>query len=159
MRQSSLRSFVCFAALVLCSHLTHASELETLLTAKKAPSGVVFEIVSEEPGLLQQLLPTIKSNIQKLRERFPDLPVAVVSHGTEQFDLTIKNSKNEAKSHQLVKELVDKEKIDVHVCATHASWYGVMPEDFPDYVNVSATGPGQINDYEEMGYEVIVLTE
>jgi predicted ATPase len=34
-----------------------------------------------------------------------------------------------------------------------------MPEDFPDYINVSAAGPIQINDYEELGYELVVLTD
>jgi hypothetical protein len=47
----------------------------------------------------------------------------------------------------------------VHVCGTHAGWYGVTPEDFPDYVDVTTAGPAQINDYEAMGYELIVLPE
>ena len=30
-------------------------------------------------------------------------------------------------------------------------------EDFPDYVDVAPTGPGQVNLYREMGYEVIII--
>jgi hypothetical protein len=45
----------------------------------------------------------------------------------------------------------------VHVCETHAGWYGVTAEDFPDYVNVAPTGPGQISLYLELGYELIVI--
>jgi intracellular sulfur oxidation DsrE/DsrF family protein len=94
--------------------------------------------------------------VTQLRKKFPELPVAIVTHGKEQFALTTKNA--DSKTHSLVKDLVS-DQIEVHVCGTHASWYNVMPEDFPDYVNVSATGPAQINDYEELGYELIVLTD
>jgi hypothetical protein len=45
----------------------------------------------------------------------------------------------------------------VHVCETHAGWYGVTAEDFPDYVDVAPTGPGQINLYQELGYDLIVI--
>jgi len=34
-----------------------------------------------------------------------------------------------------------------------------MPQDYPDYVDTSSAGPAQINDYEEPGYELTVLTE
>ena len=64
-----------------------------------------------------------------------------------------------AKMENGVKILVDIDKVDVHVCETHAGWYGVMPEDFPDYVDVVPAGPVQINDYESMGYELIVLPD
>ena len=45
----------------------------------------------------------------------------------------------------------------MHVCETHASWYRVTAEDFPDYVDVAPTGPGQVRLYEEMDYELIVV--
>jgi len=45
----------------------------------------------------------------------------------------------------------------VQVCGTHASWRDKTPEDFPDYVDVVPSAPVQINDYEALGYEVIVL--
>ena len=119
----------------------------------------MFEIVSDEDDLLKQLLPTLKKDIEKLRQRFPGIEIAIVTHGKEQFALTRENSNKDKVTHSLVKGMVEKNDIEVHVCGTHASWYGVTAEDFPDYVDVSAAGPAQINDYEEMGYEVIVLTE
>ena len=136
-----------------------ATDFDTILAEKEAPSGVVIEIVSDEDGLLSDLLPVIKQQIQRLRQRFPDLPVAIVSHGSEQFDLTTKNQKQESTAHKITQELVATEEVDVHVCGTHAGWYGVPAEAFPDYVDVTAAAPAQINDYEEMGYEVIILTE
>ncbi len=144
---------------LLLSTQTFAADVATLLQEQQSPPGVVFEIVSDEEDLLKQLLPTLKKDIEKLRQRFPDIEIAIVSHGKEQFSLTRENSKKDKVTHSLIKGMVETNDIDVHVCGTHASWYGVTPEDFPDYVDVSATGPAQINDYEEMGFEVIVLTE
>jgi len=134
-----------------------SSYVDSILTQKTKPSGVLFEIVSDESDLLGQLLPTLKADIVKLRKRFPGLPVAIVTHGTEQFALTTKNRSNESRTHAMVEELVKSDNVDVHVCGTHAEWYGVTPEDFPDYVDVTAAGPAQIDDYEAMDYEVIVL--
>ncbi len=61
-----------------------------------------------------------------------------------------------AQIHQQVQLLVA-EDVPVHVCATHASWYAVSAEDFPEYVNVAPTGPGQIELYLELDYELIVI--
>ncbi|PCJ87229.1 MAG: hypothetical protein COA54_06930 [Thiotrichaceae bacterium] len=145
---------------LLFSHVVHGNNetvpVDYLLQQKEAPEGVVFEIVSDEDDLLEQLLPDIKHAITKLRKKFPELPIAIVTHGKEQFALTTNNSSSQ--THSLVKALVVDE-VEVHVCGTHASWYGIRPEDFPDYVDVSTTAPSQLNDYEEMGYELIVLTE
>lgn len=148
-----------FLSFLLISSGALAVDVETLLQKKYPPDGVVFEIVSDEDDLLKQLLPKLKKDIEKIRNRFPKLDIAIVTHGKEQFSLTRKNSSKEKAMHSLVKDMVETNDIDVHVCGTHASWYGTTPEDFPDYVDVSTTGPAQINDYEEMGYEVIVLTE
>ena len=148
-----------FAILIILFSCTSAwsTSFNDLLAEKKAPAGVVIEIVSSEPGLLSELLPSIKANIKRLRDRFPDIPVAIVTHGTEQFDLTTNNKKIEATAHKMVEELVKSNDVNVHVCGTHAGWYNVSPEDFPEYVDVSPAGPAQINDYEELGYELIVL--
>lgn len=135
------------------------TSIASLLKEKQPPAGVVFEIVSDEEDYLKQQLPTLNKDIERIRQRFPGPDIAIVTHGKEQFSLTQNNSKNEQAMHSLVKDMVNKNDIDMHVCGTHASWYGVTLEDFPDYVDVSSTGPAQINDYEALGYEVIVLTD
>ena len=58
--------------------------------------------------------------------------------------------------HQQVESLVADD-VPVHVCETHAGWYGVSAEDFPDYVDVAPTGPGQIELYRELDYQLIVF--
>lgn len=155
MNDSLLKTLI-FTITILFSTAACSNNIETILSQKQAPAGVVFEIVSGDSGLLGELLPGVRTDIKKLRDRFPEIPIAIVTHGTEQFALTKNNRKTEASAHKQVQALVSDD-IDVHVCGTHAEWFGVTPEDFPEYVNVSATGPAQINDYEEMGYEIIVL--
>lgn len=154
----NLKQLLCLLVLLYAAP-AFATDIDSILAGKQAPAGIVFEIVSDEDDLLHHLLPVVKSDIKKLRDRFPDLPIAIVSHGKELFVLTSENSKNELNTHRLVKDLVQKDNIDVHVCGTHAGWYGVTPDEFPGYVDVSPAGPAQIDDYEEMGYEVIILTD
>ena len=150
------KTLLLFLSLLAASGVPAAS-IDTILADEEPPAGVVFEIVGGEPGELGDLLATVKRNISELRARFPGIPVAVVTHGREQFDLTEDNRRSRARAHSLVRELVDSNGIEVHVCGTHAEWEGKTPEDFPDYVNVSAAGPAQINDYAALGYEVIIL--
>ena len=92
-----------------------------------------------------------------LRQRFPDIDIAVVSHGGEQFGLVSSEIKQNKNIHNLVESLVKKDDIPVHVCGGHASWYDVKAEDFPDYIDVAPSGPTAINNYVEMGYKLIIL--
>jgi len=134
-----------------------ADEVEDLLAAREAPPGVVFEIVSGDVETLGRLLPGLRADIGRLRARFPGLPVAVVSHGEEQFALTSRHKTQEPELHAIAEEMVTGDDVDLHVCGAHAGWFGLDPEDFPDYVDVSASGPAQINDYRALDYVLIKL--
>jgi intracellular sulfur oxidation DsrE/DsrF family protein len=134
-----------------------ADDVEALLAASDEPAGVVFEIVSGDADTLGKLLPAVRADIERLRAHFPGLPVAVVSHGEEQFALTRGNRANKPELHAIAEELVTGGDVDLHVCGTYASWSGVEPGDFPDYVDVAAAGPAQINDYRALGYVLITL--
>ena len=79
-----------------------------------------------------------------------------MSHGREEFALQTRYQDENAQIHQQVQALVA-EDVPVHVCETHAGWYGVSAEDFPDYVDVAPTGPGQVSLYQELGYDLIVI--
>ena len=102
------------------------------------------------------LLPRVRADIARIRARFPETEFAVVSHGREEFALQSRYRQEYESLHDQVRSLVSDD-IPVHVCETHASWYGVTAEDFPDYVDVAPTGPGQVAVYREMGYEVIFV--
>ena len=133
-----------------------AESLDEILAMKEAPTGVVIEV--NEPGAdaLRQNMLKISDAARKIRQLFHELPIAVVSHGAEQISLTSKYIKKHKSLESNVKQLVSDD-VDLHVCGTHASWYGVEPEDYPDYIDVSATGPAQINDYVNTGYIMLDL--
>jgi intracellular sulfur oxidation DsrE/DsrF family protein len=135
--------------------VVHADELPEVLALPKAPPGVVFEIVSGEDQALNWALPEVERQMRRLRARFPQLPIAIVSHGAEQFALTRANRARHRAVHDSVRSLSADPDLEFHVCATHASWRNLDPEDFPDYVNVAAAAPAKINDYRAFGYRVI----
>jgi intracellular sulfur oxidation DsrE/DsrF family protein len=131
-------------------------EIERLLAQPDAPFGVVFEIVEGSDAALQWAIPAINKYVKQLRERFPDIGLAVVSHGSEQFGLMKSKQKENAQVHKTVQSLVASD-VPVHVCGTHASWRGKEAKDFPDYVDVAPAGPTEIRNYEAMGYVLIEL--
>ena len=132
------------------------TDVEALLARAEAPHGVVFEIVEADEAALDELLPRVRAAINSIRERFPQAEFAVVSHGREEFALQRQYRDDYAGIHRQVEALVAEE-VPVHVCETHAGWYGVSADDFPDYVNVAPTGPGQVQLYLELGYELVVM--
>jgi intracellular sulfur oxidation DsrE/DsrF family protein len=133
-----------------------SDDVDALLQRSDAPHGIVFEIVESDESALEELLPVVQTAIQRIRVRFPQTEFAVVSHGREEFALQTAYQGEYAQIHQQVQSLVA-EDVPVHVCETHASWYAVSADDFPEYVDVAPTGPGQIQLYLEMDYELIVI--
>jgi len=131
-------------------------EIELLLTQKDAPFGVVFEIAEGNDDALQWAVPAVNQYIQQLRERFPGIGLAVVSHGSEQFGLMKNRKKENTLVHTAVQSLVASD-VPVHVCGTHASWRGKTADDFPDYVDVTPAAPTAIRNYEAMGYVLIEI--
>ena len=139
--------------------LASTSPIAHLLERSEAPPGVVFEIVSGDDDALDWAIPAVQDYIHQLRARFPGLSMAVVTHGREQFGLESKRKDDNTKVHTATRSLVQDQDVPVHVCGTHAGWRGVTEEDFPDYVDVVPQGPTQIRLYEELGYELVVLSD
>ena len=128
-----------------------AATVDEILAMREAPAGVVIEIIKADGATLRGALPAINAAIARIREKHPALAVAIVSHGREQFALTKASAKKHGALHDGIRALVADD-IDVHVCGTHASWYGVSPEDYPEFIDVTHAGPAQINDYINIGY-------
>ena len=139
------------------SSLANSNGLQGILAQTSAPSGVVFEIVDRNPDALDQALPWVVEAAKQLRQRFPKLDMAVVSHGQEMFALQKSAQAKNMQSHRLARQLVHQEGITVHVCETYAGWKGVSAEAFPDYIDVAPAGPAQINNYLALGYIRIVV--
>lgn len=152
-----LLSFLLFFTVVTAHASPHREKINELLIQQPAPSGVVFEIASSDPNALRWAIPLIKQYTDELRQKIPGIEVAVVTHGREQFALQESNAKNYQEVHNSVKALTNDDNVPVHICETFASWKNVTAEEFPDYVNVSATGPQQVNDYIDLGYSLVKL--
>ena len=144
-------SLLFYGCLAQAGSMVH---VQALLEEKEAPAGVVFEILEGKEGLTWAI-PQVVRYSELLRQRFPDLSIAVVSHGREEFALQSKNREKYPALHQAVLSLSTEQAIPVHVCGTHAGWFNVNPEDFPDYVDVAPAGPTQIRDYEDLGYRLV----
>lgn len=161
-RKQAVNCFLVLAgSLFIFSHSVFAknvSSLADILKQKKMPAGVVIEIVTDDEANLEWALPRARQYIKKLRNRFPQLPVAIVSHGAEQFALTNEEKEDNKEIHSLVQSLV-KDDVPVHVCETYAGWRGMNADDFPGYVNVAAAGPAQVNDYISLGYQLIIISD
>jgi intracellular sulfur oxidation DsrE/DsrF family protein len=136
---------------------TPPSKLERLLAQAEAPPGVVFEIVTANKGALRSMVPEVSRYAERLRQRFPGLDIAVVTHGAELFSLMESEQDAYSAVHAEVRALTGEQDISVYVCGNHASWRGKSPEDFPDYVEVSPAAPATIDDYRQLGYVVIIL--
>ena len=132
-------------------------QVEQLLSLKEAPAGIVFEIVTGTTNSLKWALPQTQDYIKEIRARFPNVDIAIVTHGDEQFALKTTNKKKYKKVHSLTQQLVQKDNIQLHVCGTYATMKNVSEEEFPDYVDVTAAGPATINDYIALGYILIEL--
>ena len=155
-----MRRFILFCIITLLSvGLSQANtqqKIEQLLAQQDAPFGVVFEIVEGDGDALKWAIPAVNKYVKQLQKRFPDIGLAVVSHGSEQFGLLTSKQKQHNDVHKTVQSLVASD-VPIHVCGTHASWRGKDANDFPDYVSVSPAGPTEISNYEEMGYVLIVV--
>jgi len=132
------------------------SDIDFIVNAKKPPPGVVFEIVEGSESAVEKALKKTEEYIQTLHTSLPNLKIAIVSHGVEEFALLKENKSRYAKSHNKVKSLVDNN-IPFHVCGTHASWYGISNKDFPDYVDVAVAAPAKIKEYVLKGYALIKI--
>jgi len=101
-------------------------------------------------------LPEVEKQSSRLRKKFPDLDIVVVSHGREMFALTaVKQSENLNLKTQ-VDSLVSQQ-IPVYVCGTYAERKGVSDAEFPENIRVAAEGTSQIKDYINLGYTHILL--
>jgi len=131
--------------------------LEQLLAKPTPPAGVVFEIVDRDPQALEFALPWVRQAAEKIEERFPGVPMALVTHGQEMFALQEKDRQRNAALHEQVQSLKRDRNIPVHVCETYAGWKGVAPEAFPSYIDVAPSGPAQINNYIALDYQRLVV--
>ncbi|MEE8379998.1 MAG: DsrE family protein [Gammaproteobacteria bacterium] len=135
------------------------ARLQKILSSNKPPVGVVFEIASGDGDGLKWAIPMVQSYAKQLREKFPGIELAVVSHGEELFQLTRDNRPYFAETHRQVQSLVEDQSIEVHVCGNYAASSGVSEDEFVDYVDVAERGPVQVRAYINAGYELLFIRQ
>lgn len=148
-------------ATLLFATFVHAADHPTvtrLLTQDQPPPGVVFEIVTGDPQALRWAVPQVADYAKRLRERFPKLDIAVVTHGQEMFALQKDKRAAAPEVHAGIEQLSKEQHIPVHVCETYAGWRGIGAEAFPDYVNVAPAGPTQVKNYMALGYVLVKIS-
>lgn len=148
--------YILYLALFFTSQQSFAfKELQEIISYDERPAGVVIEITSSDRLYLKKIMTELRGDIDSLRQRFKDLPVAIVSHYRESLIL----SENTIDKHpELKNNIVSLSKdTDIHVCGTYAGWNNISEDDFPDYINVSPGGPTQVNDYTDLGYLLVEL--
>jgi intracellular sulfur oxidation DsrE/DsrF family protein len=130
-------------------------QVQMILDSSIAPEGVVFEIETLDAVALQNLTPFVLQQINLIKAVFPEVDIAVVSHGVEEFALLKQSQSQFAGLHQLLNDLVAQKGVSVHVCGAVAGLKALAQEDFPDFVSFSASGMAQVNDYKALGYTIV----
>ncbi len=133
------------------------NDLNSIYARQQAPVGVVFEIVDWEDDYLARAIPWVNQQIITLREKYPGLEIAVVSHGSEQFALLKDADAAYPEIHSNVQNLIADHDIKLELCLGHAGMRGFGKADFPEYVDIEASGPSQISAYEALGYDKVVV--
>lgn len=131
-------------------------EVDRLLAAGQKPDGVVFELMAWEDNTWDWASPMIESFTNQLRQKYPAIDIALVSHGAELFDLALSQNNAEQPSIKILQSLSDKN-VQVHVCGTYASFKGMGVDDFLPFVDVVPSGPAQLEDYIKLGFVHIIL--
>ena len=130
--------------------------VERLLQTNQPPEGVVIELLSWDEKTWTWAAPRIAEIRQQLKNKFAEIDIAVVSHGGEQFQLTRQRESEQPQAIAQLRELTD-QGVNLHVCGTHSYWKDVPEADYLDIVDVSPSGPAQINDYIKLGYTLVKL--
>jgi intracellular sulfur oxidation DsrE/DsrF family protein len=132
------------------------SEIDRILSGDKPP-GILFLVMEHDEEALNWVLPRIVHYTAQIREKWPDLNVAVLSHGDEMLALVYDLTPLYPGIHQNVYDLVNTYNVYFHVCGTFAEMSGYSPSEFPDYVDVVPFGPAQIQDYRGLDYRVLSI--
>ena len=134
-------------------------KIEQIVQSGNEPFGVVFELVEGNKEAWEWAGPLLKNHTDTLRKKYPDIAIAIVSHGFEQFQLTKSSAQTNQNSINILTELVNQQNADLHVCGTHSSWYQVPEDGYIDIVDVAISGPAKINDYLNLDYQLVKISQ
>ncbi len=145
--------------LILMAYSAQAGKPETvdeILQLEKMPEGVVFRMDGWDYDALQWAVPVIQKDVKRLRQRFPDIKLAMVTHGEEEFALMKRAIRTYPDVHKGVKKLVADD-VKVHVCTGHALMNGQSEKGFVDFVDPVPAGADKVAQYMRQGYIYIMV--
>ncbi len=156
-----MKAAALFLCLLLCcgairTAAADATWLERLLAENRAPGGVVFDIMTWRDRSWDWAAPLLRDYVDRLRARFPELEIALVSHGAELFELTRGDARRQRASIELLARL-SAQGVTVHVDGDYARWKRLGPEDFLDFVDVAPSAEAQLADYIDLGFARVTL--
>jgi len=155
----TLKIILSFFVISTFGLFSKASQIEDILILKEEPPGVVFELIESTHYAWTWAAPKIRSYVSQLKEKFPNIDLAIVSHGREQFSLTKKSASSIIEEISILKDMNKKDSVDISVCGTHSQWLNVSRENYLPFINVAESGPALINDYKNLGFIVVLLEE
>ena len=135
--------------------LPELEQINAIIKAEEAPPGVVFVTYEYDESALTWIIPRLVYYVTLIHQRFPDLAVAVVSHGEEMLSLTKENAEIYPEVHFDLETLVKELDVVFHVCGSFASLNDIAESDFPDIIDVVPFAPAQVSDYKSLDYVVI----
>lgn len=151
----SILLLVLWTPSIMASQYTN-KQVDALIASGHEPDGVVFELMAWGSDTWNWAAPMLNDLRNQLKARYPDIDIAVVSHGSEQFQLTKQAAAEQPQAVQTLTELTG-DGVSLHVCGTHSEWNNISEDSYLDIVDVSPSGPAQINDYVKLGYKKIFL--
>jgi hypothetical protein len=119
------------------------------------PEGFLFLVMEDDAEALQWVLPRILHYAGQFKAVWPDLPLAVLSHGEEMMGLLSEYAPLYPQMHDNLRRLIEEFDASFHVCGAYAAMSGVAASEFPDYVDVVPFGPAEIENYRLMEYAVL----
>ena len=140
----------------IMANYTHPA-VDRLLQSDNTPEGVVFELIENDKKTWEWAAPMVKELRDQLKEKYPNIEIAIVSHGREQFQLLKKRAKKQPQAIATLQDLVHTKNVNLHVCGAHSSWFGIDPSAYINFVDVTDSGPAMINNYIDLGYQPIQL--
>lgn len=145
-------------ALATVSDFRLHPDVDRLLMQMTPPHGVVLEVESMSRTAMEDYAGIIQTQVNALKQRYPDLDVVIVSHGRELVEFA-KPKPDESASLllQQFETMSSVQGVTVHVCGVVAGWEGKTDQDFAGFIDVSASGEAQINDYRALGYDIIII--
>ncbi|MFT5503564.1 MAG: intracellular sulfur oxidation DsrE/DsrF family protein [Gammaproteobacteria bacterium] len=131
-------------------------QVDQIIQSGEMPDGIVFELITFEDDAWSWAAPMIESLASGLRQKFPEVEIALVSHGSEMFDLATQENRHDQPA---IKQLasISESGVDIHVCGGFASYQQLGDDDFLKFVDVAPSAPARLNDYLNLGFELIRL--